>query len=570
MLRRSHLLLLWLPLCATFAPPPTSGIHTFFPSPGLLRLRATDVTGNSDAFPGGFPLHGTFCDAPPGTLPQWLMRKLDELGLTEPTDVQRDVLAAALPPSDDDGALLIISPTGTGKTLSYLLPLLSRLNVDKRSTQAVVLVPTRELVVQVTWEMRRLASGFDSIHTAQRILVVPVVLTSQSSFARTRGWMLKDPPHVVVATPESLAELLNAANPAQWKRVSCVVVDEVDQCIKEMDEDLNFVLGRVLSKSFDDSKVNPNHDKEVSATNAPLNEPRLTLFTSATMSSRNYFLKAAVKKGWVGSASKIEYINAGNTIDKTVDLVMQQTNLVMPPAISHSYIRVPLPKDKLKYLRSHIKRSKRQPGGIVIFMREDRPMLQIASALAKDLKGFLFQEDLKVDGSPADRDVTVTRMLMDAGVVVSVLSSDDTMRSRQSAVEVFKGEMDRRIRRSERKKWSKQDGDDEELGAGDYEVEEPQHVGESADETYKASTLRILIAAPTTSSRGIDCLDCHTVYNFDLPGDGDEYVHRGGRCGRMGLKGEVISIVSEREEFVVERLANEVGAKVEKLTTIGT
>ena len=62
----------------------------------------------------------------------------------------------------------------------------------------------------------------------------------------------------------------------------------------------------------------------------------------------------------------------------------------------------------------------------------------------------------------------------------------------------------------------------------------------------------------------------HVLGEVDLPGDGDEYVHRGGRCGRMGLKGEVISIVSEREEFVVERLANEVGAKVEKLTTIGT
>ncbi|GMH57484.1 hypothetical protein TrRE_jg639, partial [Triparma retinervis] len=76
-------------------------------------------------------------------------------------DIQRertdnDTLKTVHP--DNGGCWLIRSPTGSGKTLSYLLPLLLRLRPSS-SLQAVVIVPTPPLAVQVTWSLRSLSKG---------------------------------------------------------------------------------------------------------------------------------------------------------------------------------------------------------------------------------------------------------------------------------------------------------------------------------------------------------------------------------------------------------------------------
>lgn len=47
----------------------------------------------------------------------------------------------------------------------------------------------------------------------------------------------------------------------------------------------------------------------------------------------------------------------------------------------------------------------------------------------------------------------------------------------------------------------------------------------------------------------------YSVYSFDLPNDGDTYVHIGGRAGRLGRLGKVMSLISADQEFVLERLA---------------
>ena len=60
------------------------------------------------------------------------------------------------------------------------------------------------------------------------------------------------------------------------------------------------------------------------------------------------------------------------------------------------------------------------------------------------------------------------------------------------------------------------------------------------------------------AARGLDISNISHVINFDLPHDneGDTYVHRGGRAGRLGRKGKVMSLITADQEFVLERLAN--------------
>ena len=55
---------------------------------------------------------------------------------------------------------ILLSPTGTGKTLAFLLPILDGLNVDNPEVQALIVVPTRELAIQIEQVVRNMGSGF--------------------------------------------------------------------------------------------------------------------------------------------------------------------------------------------------------------------------------------------------------------------------------------------------------------------------------------------------------------------------------------------------------------------------
>src|SRR5688572_2046980 len=77
-----------------------------------------------------------------------LRRALAGLGYEEPTPIQRE----AIPPLIQRRDLLGQAATGTGKTAAFALPILERLTANRRETEpvALVLVPTRELAVQVS------------------------------------------------------------------------------------------------------------------------------------------------------------------------------------------------------------------------------------------------------------------------------------------------------------------------------------------------------------------------------------------------------------------------------------
>ena len=77
-------------------------------------------------------------------LPEWLITRAAELGYTNPTPVQQETLDTVL----DGHDAIVQAKTGSGKTLAYLLPILANLKPTS-SVQALVLLPTRELVEQV-------------------------------------------------------------------------------------------------------------------------------------------------------------------------------------------------------------------------------------------------------------------------------------------------------------------------------------------------------------------------------------------------------------------------------------
>ena len=163
-------------------------------------------------------------------------------GIESPFQIQTLVIPEAL----RGGDILAKSPTGSGKTLAFAIPILERLDPSQPRPAALVLVPTRELCVQVTEEFA-LISG-DKIKVASVYGGVP--LKAQANEAKGA--------HVIVATPGRLQDLVDRGL-VSLDAVQVLVLDEAD---------------RMLDMGF-----KPQVDRLV----RKLREDRQTMFFSATL-----------------------------------------------------------------------------------------------------------------------------------------------------------------------------------------------------------------------------------------------------------------------------------------------
>ncbi len=116
--------------------------------------------------------------------------------------------------------IVLLSPTGTGKTLAYLLPLAELVQKDDDSLQAVVIVPTRELAIQSDDVLRRAGTGIRSM-----------CLYGGRPAMEEHRTMREVKPQVVFATPGRMNDHLNKEN-LSAAAVTTLVVDEFDKCVE--------------------------------------------------------------------------------------------------------------------------------------------------------------------------------------------------------------------------------------------------------------------------------------------------------------------------------------------------
>jgi superfamily II DNA/RNA helicase len=69
------------------------------------------------------------------------------------------------------------------------------------------------------------------------------------------------------------------------------------------------------------------------------------------------------------------------------------------------------------------------------------------------------------------------------------------------------------------------------------------------------------------AARGLDIPECDAVVNLELPSDPAHYAHRAGRTGRAGREGVVISLITEREKFVMEKFSSKLGITIDQVET---
>jgi ATP-dependent RNA helicase RhlE len=289
-------------------------------------------------------------------LSQHTVSALAATGITTPFQIQTKTIPPALSGAD----VLAKSPTGSGKTIAFAAPIVERLEPDAGRPAALVLVPTRELAVQVT-------EVFESLAPAHGLRVAPVYggvrINGQAEKAKRA--------HVLVATPGRLQDLLDRRL-VSLSDVTVLVLDEAD---------------RMLDMGF-----KPQVDRIVRR----LREARQTMFFSATLD------------GEVGELAR-SYTRFPIRVE--AELPHEQ----LPGEIDHRFVPV-TPENKVEKL---VELLRAERGLALVFVRTKRGADRLAQRLTRHGVEVV---SLHGDKPQAAREKALARF--EAGKVTTLIATD--------------------------------------------------------------------------------------------------------------------------------------------------
>ncbi|MDA8871082.1 DEAD/DEAH box helicase [Flavobacteriaceae bacterium] len=151
-------------------------------------------------------------------LNEQLVKAVEKLGFESPTEVQNKVIPLLL---NDKTDLVALAQTGTGKTAAFGLPMLQKIDPSTKTTQGLILSPTRELCLQITNEIEQYGSEL------KQIKVVPIYgganITEQAN-------KIKRGAQIVVATPGRLKDMIRRKL-VDISHISYCVLDEADEML---------------------------------------------------------------------------------------------------------------------------------------------------------------------------------------------------------------------------------------------------------------------------------------------------------------------------------------------------
>lgn len=349
-----------------------------------------------------------------------VLKAIDEAGYESPTPIQ----AGAIPPALEGKDVLGIAQTGTGKTASFTLPmitLLARGRARARMPRSLVLCPTRELAAQV-------AENFDTY--SKHLKLTKALLIGGVSF-KEQDNLIDKGVDVLIATPGRLLDHFERGK-LILSDVKVMVVDEADRML-----DMGFI---------------PDIERIFGLT--PFT--RQTLFFSATM------------------APEIERItNTFLSAPERIEVARQATtgeNIEQCVVMFKGSRRDREATEKRKVLRGLIDREGDKCTNAIVFCNRKVDV----DIVAKSLKKYGY------DAAPIHGDL------------------------------------------------------------------EQSHRTRTLD-GFREGTLRFLVASDV-AARGLDVPAVSHVFNFDVPGHAEDYVHRVGRTGRAGRDGKAIMICVPRDE----------------------
>nr|WP_276900343.1 DEAD/DEAH box helicase [Pedobacter kyonggii] len=156
---------------------------------------------------------------------------LKKLNITALNEMQESSVKAAKTGKD----VILIAPTGSGKTLAFLLPLLSNLKTGVKGVQALVLVPSRELALQIEQVFKQMGTSFK------------VNCCYGGHAVRIEKNNLAHPPAVLIGTPGRIAYHLEHQN-FDESFIETLVLDEFDKALEfGFEQDMSYIIGSLLS-----------------------------------------------------------------------------------------------------------------------------------------------------------------------------------------------------------------------------------------------------------------------------------------------------------------------------------
>ncbi|MGI8551894.1 MAG: DEAD/DEAH box helicase [Dehalococcoidia bacterium] len=293
----------------TQSVPPAAEEIQEAPSPVATPPDPTEPTENNES-PRGFEALN---------LVPALLQAVQSLGFEEPTPIQRRAIPLMLSGRD----VIAQAQTGTGKTAAFALPLLQQLDREQRSPQALILVPTRELAVQVA----------GSVHALGRPLNVSVLPIYGGQPIERQLRALRFGVQVIIGTPGRILDHLRRES-LKLEGVRTLILDEADEMLDMgFEEDIEAILSAVPAE-------------------------RQTALFSATIPARI----TALAKRYMKDATRVAIESERLTV----------------PQIKQTYYEV-APRAKLDALTRIL--DMEVPGSAIIFCRTKRDVDEIGEAL---------------------------------------------------------------------------------------------------------------------------------------------------------------------------------------------
>lgn len=182
-------------------------------------------------------------------LKEQILNAITEIGYEQPTPVQAAVIPVLLGEENTDDTadaptvptqdIIALAQTGTGKTAAYGLPVLQNVDADDRSTQVVILSPTRELCLQIADDLKDYSRYIDGLH---------VVAVYGGAGIESQIRQLRKGCQIIVATPGRLIDLIHRGA-ARLEAVRHVVLDEADEMLNMgFTESIDEILSAIPSE----------------------------------------------------------------------------------------------------------------------------------------------------------------------------------------------------------------------------------------------------------------------------------------------------------------------------------
>ena len=147
-----------------------------------------------------------------------LSKALKHQGISSPTQIQEKAIPAVLKGED----IIAKAQTGTGKTLAFVLPILEKINTEDKAVQALIITPTRELAIQITAEIKKIA---DRLNEAGVLAIYGGQDVERQIKKLGRGI------HIAVGTPGRILDHIRRET-IDLSTVSTLVLDEADQMLQ--------------------------------------------------------------------------------------------------------------------------------------------------------------------------------------------------------------------------------------------------------------------------------------------------------------------------------------------------